>query len=177
MPNSKVKGNTAERWAAQLLTTYWGEEFKRIPSSGALRWHGSTDTYGDLLCPPSFKGVVECKHRKKFELLQALTSEPADDNILGWWQQVTDDVTRCKTERNELKVPVLVAKRNRSTPVICLPESMNKLLPQLPHLTIVNPKVATFCVYELAVFLKLVPRGILEVAIESYVGATNGLPD
>jgi len=152
--NPKHKGNTNERWAAQKLSDWWGSVFKRIPSSGALRWHGETDVYGDLLVPEDFPGIVECKHNKKFDLLALLSCKPNKDNILGWWEQVTSDVARAAQEQGYPRQPILIAKGNRTTPIIAVSNQFAQNLPKIRHIQYSEG----FSIYELTVFLSSVNK-------------------
>jgi hypothetical protein len=110
---SKVKGNKNERDVAKTLSSWWGEEFKRTPNSGALRWKGASWTYGDILPPESFPAVVECKHYSDIDLDEVIRCAPTDSNILGWWRETTEDAQRCYEETNVPAQPILVYKQNR----------------------------------------------------------------
>lgn len=168
----KKKGNTAERVAAQTLSDWYGQTFKRIPSSGALRWGGITDTFGDLLVPEDFKAVVECKHRANFDLLACLTKKPAVDNLNGWWIQAIDDALRCWKETGLPRAPILLAKGNRQTPVIGIPESLSFDLDfdstKLAYLRISNPYVPAFYIFGFDAFLKNVTPAKLKGALDKF---------
>lgn len=174
--NSKRKGNSAESWCAKKLSEWWGAEFKRIPNSGALRWHGSTDTFGDLLCPVDFPGIVESKHNKAFDLLKLLTSKPSKDNILGWWLQVNNDVSRCLAQIGQRRTPVLIAKGNRSTPIIGIDAELLPELPYCPHLLVTNPYTTSFCIYTLDSFLQFVSPEIIKAATCKIWSSQDGRP-
>lgn len=114
MPSaSKNKGNANENAVAKLLTAWWGEDFKRTPNSGALRWNGAAWTYGDLLPPESFPAVVECKHYAKVDLDEIIRTKPTESNILGWWLEAHADAMRCYEETKTTAQPILVYKANR----------------------------------------------------------------
>ena len=114
MPSaSKVKGNKNERDVAASLSAWWGEEFKRTPNSGALRWKGASWTYGDILPPESFPAVVECKHYEGVDLDEVIRCAPTPHNILGWWKETTADSYRCYSETALPVQPILVYKQNR----------------------------------------------------------------
>ena len=171
MKSPKGKGNAHERWTSDKLSTWFGEPFKRIPSSGALRWHGvNADTFGDLLVPPSFKAVVECKHRKNFDMLATIGQKPGPGNLLGWWQQSVADADRCGLELKERRVPLLVAKGNRSLPVICFPASLGKYLPPLIRSEVVRPEIPSVWIVPFDHFLETVPRDTMSEAIEQWLG-------
>lgn len=168
MPNSKKKGNANETWAAKKLTAWWGSDFKRIPTSGALRWNGITDAYGDLLVPEDFPGIVECKHNKKFELLAILTCKPNKDNILGWWEQVNEDVRRASKEQGFTREPILIAKGNRTTPIIAVSSKLAQSLPQIKQLQVPN----LFVVYALDDFLSSVKKAQFKDACRGAHGSS-----
>jgi len=114
MPSkSKTKGSSAEREVAKLLSTWFGQEFKRVPNSGALRWGGASWVYGDLLPPESFPGIIESKHYANVDLDGLLRLKVQDSNPLGWWLQVVSDVARCYQDTGMALQPILVWKANR----------------------------------------------------------------
>lgn len=114
MPSkSKTKGSNAERELAKLLSAWYQEEFKRVPSSGALRWGGASWVYGDILPPESFPGILESKHYKEVDTDGLLRLKPTDHNPLGWWLQVVSDVKRCYEDTGLALQPLLVFKANR----------------------------------------------------------------
>lgn len=172
---SKSKGNTCERWAATLLSEWYGQTFKRIPSSGALRWGGVTDHFGDLLTPEDFKAVIECKHRKNFDLLAVLTKKPGKDNLLGWIQQAVDDAKRCYTDLGVLKVPIAIMKGNRVTPVIAIPENLAFSIDfdttKMASLRLASPYIPTFYMFAFDTFLKEVSPANMKKALAAWDSA------
>lgn len=114
---SKPKGNANEREIAKILSDWSGEQWHRIPNSGALRWGDGTWTYGDLLPPESWAIVVECKHYADVSV-DALLGEkklpPEQAMIAKWWyEQTCDDAERCRRECNLVHVePLLVFKKD-----------------------------------------------------------------
>lgn len=110
---SKSKGSNAERALAKSLTEWTGEEWRRVPNSGALRWGGAAWVYGDLLPPESWAVIVESKHYATVDLDGLLRLEPQPTNPLGWWDQVVSDVRRCFAETGQVCQPVLVYRANR----------------------------------------------------------------
>lgn len=114
MPSpSKRKGNSNESAVAKALSAWWGESFRRTPNSGALRWMGASFTYGDILPPESFPAVVECKHYGHVDLDEMIRCAPTPHNILGWWQETSDDAYRCYKETGIPVQPILVYKQDR----------------------------------------------------------------
>lgn len=113
MPSSsKTKGNAFERSVAKTLSAWWGEDFKRTPNSGALRWNGATFAYGDLLPPESFPGIVETKHYREVCVSSLLRLGPSPDRLLGWWHEVLVDAGRCLQETGARMAPILVFRAN-----------------------------------------------------------------
>ena len=119
---SKTKGNAAEREVAKILSAWFGEDFKRVPNSGALRWGGVSWVYGDLLPPESFPGIIESKHYAEIDFDGLLRLKATDHNPLGWWGQVVSDVVRCYGDTGLALQPVLVFKANRRPRRIALEE-------------------------------------------------------
>lgn len=163
---SKSKGNTNERKIAKILSRWCGDEFLRIPNSGALRWKGKAWVYGDLLPPPDFPlCVFEAKHYRDVDLDKILRVGVAEDNVLGWWQQVCLDSQRCTNETGWDPMPVLVFKANHRPFRICLLRSFCSLLPELPMLQVTGTELPDFCIIDLDEFMKKVPYDLF---CESY---------
>lgn len=138
---SKNKGSNAERAVAKLLTGWTGEEWLRVPNSGALRWGGAAWVYGDLLPPEQWNVIVESKHYKTIDL-ELMATKPAPGNVLGWWDQVCSDVRRCKGERDSVCQPLLVFKSNRRPPRLVIERSLFLALgpPAVDHMALRKPK-------------------------------------
>jgi hypothetical protein len=164
MPHaSKIKGNSNERDVAKLLSPWWGEEFQRTPNSGALRWNGSTWTYGDLLPPETFPAVVECKHYKAINTDGILHLKPGADNILGWWLEVQADSQRCYQETGRVVQPLLIYKANRVPRRIALEADFFTALGGrrlgLPSLWVTHPEMpGPFVLLDFEKFLSTVGR-------------------
>lgn len=169
MPSkSKTKGNSHERNVAKILTQWWGEEFKRTPGSGFLRWQNSVWTYGDLLPPESFIGVIECKFYKENNLNILLTGTPQENNILGWWEQAVGDSERCYLETQIKAPPLLITKANYQPILLCVSENFAlalKLGKLVKHLTFKHDKTA-FVICHLDDFLQCVDKDAYLQAIQ-----------
>jgi len=93
---SKSKGNDYERRVAKLLGEWWwGQPFRRTPSSGGwdkLAQDGQVMASGDLIAPPEakFPFCIECKKRKEHINFFATQSE-ASDVVFDWWKQCIGD--------------------------------------------------------------------------------------
>ena len=121
MPSpSKTKGNHNETVVAEILTKWWGSPFKRMPTSGALRWKGAAFTYGDLITPEDFPFIVECKHYAKVDVDELLRKDWDQGLITWWWQQVLDDCKRYNTDTGKTLQPMLVWKANNRPHRICV---------------------------------------------------------
>jgi hypothetical protein len=48
--NSKAKGNKNEQQACKTVGIWTGHPFRRVPSSGALRWDDAAKIAGDIVC-------------------------------------------------------------------------------------------------------------------------------
>lgn len=179
MPSkSKNKGNTAEREVAKVLSKWFGEDFKRIPNSGALRWNGASFVYGDLLPPESFPGIIESKFYKEIDLDGLLRLTVQENNPLGWWLQVVDDVQRCYSELRLALQPVLIFKANRRPRRIVIEEKLfNALrwgktpgLGQVPHFCLQRAEfLGRVVVMDLVEFLGIVdPEAYAQAANASF---------
>jgi hypothetical protein len=142
---SKRKGNSYETEISKLLTRWWGSQFRRIPNSGALRWKDSIWTYGDLLVPEDFKGLIECKHHHEVDLSEVLRKGLDKGKITKWWfKQACVDAIRA---RNEMKIsiePFLIWKRDYTPSLFCMRNTFFRQLPrrnQILHMSVSFPRV------------------------------------
>ena len=98
---NKNKGKSVEREVAAILIKATGENFQRIPNSGAAI--GGTNVSrmeqmspeqillarGDIICGSSYKNlIIECKGRKKFEFHQLFDKSLEFES---WCEQVLID--------------------------------------------------------------------------------------
>lgn len=112
---SKEIGNNYERKIAKLFTKWWGQEFRRVPNSGALRWAGVWWSYSDLLPPDDCLMIIECKHHRSAPRLENLLheSKPKTGPYV-WWEQVCQDWKRFKNEVGYPPFKLLVYRYLRS---------------------------------------------------------------
>ena len=123
MINGKNKGNTFERKVAKILSDWSGQQFNRVPLSGALRWETNDKrVVSDVVPPPSMKWPfsVECKcveHDWDFSMLLIGTS-----TFWKHWEQANGDAQR------EEMIPMLVFTKNyRNTYVAIYKDVLNTL--------------------------------------------------
>ena len=155
---SKQKGNSCERLIAQRLSTWWKQDFNRTPGSGNLRWNNNVWTYGDILPPTDFPGVIESKHYKLVNY-NWLVNDPLShsDGILSWFKQVLADRDRCLKETGLALIPLLIFKQNRGPLTLALEEEFFKHCNiETPNLLITIPSVEPFVIVDLEKFLSLV---------------------
>lgn len=163
MPSKqKQKGNAAERAVAQCLTDWWGEKFYRVPGSGNLRWKGAVWTYGDILPPESFPGILESKHYKKVEIDDILRCKSSDHNILGWWAQVNNDVKRLFENTGITVEPLLIYKANYRPRRLCMRfRFFQNLDIGVSSITIDSKHFdEAFCIVDLQEFISICPKDL-----------------
>ncbi len=110
--DSRRKGAENEVIVAKLFTSWVGEPFQRVPSSGGLRWADGRGVTGDLVPPVGspFPFLVETKHLKKVHLPNKLS---ARSRLLTLYEQPVRDVLRLATEKNEpMKIPLALFREN-----------------------------------------------------------------
>lgn len=91
--NSKDKGNRNELALAKQLSSWTGEQFNRVPSSGGLRWQDASLIAGDVVAPvrSSFPFSVETKHLKSLHVTKNLR---ANSEVFTIWEQARSDANR-----------------------------------------------------------------------------------
>jgi hypothetical protein len=115
--NSRAKGAKHEKEVAKLLEAWTGKEFARVPSSGGLRWHKTSNTTGDITCTTEghyFPFSVEIKARNKVDFSRILipyngnskAEKDKDSEFETFWQQAISDADRAKKE------PILFVRYN-----------------------------------------------------------------
>lgn len=113
--NGREKGNRAERALAKAFSKWWGSEFTRTPMSGGFatkKFRGDWNAEGDLVTPDgTFPFTVESKHAEGWNFEQLLTSHKT--MLHAWWAQTL-------RETPDGKIPLLVFRKNRLQPMICL---------------------------------------------------------
>lgn len=129
--NGKQKGNAFERKIANYLSErfkeYTGVEksFQRSASSGAFfggknqsrveQYSEELHNFGDILCPESFKYVIEAKfYKTPFSINSIImqSSKQLDD----WIEQSEQDASNASRES------LLVIKYNNTTPFVLVKE-------------------------------------------------------
>jgi hypothetical protein len=119
---ARVKGKSAEKFIADVFTEHTGIQFRRTPSSGALRniisknsSDGQKNFYSsDIQCDTDyakfFKFAVESKNTKDINYYGILIGQNAtfDNN----WKQVTEEV--CSSDI----FPILCLKSNNRKPIV-----------------------------------------------------------
>jgi len=111
---SKDKGNRGERLFGKLLKERFGFDFTRTLGSGN-RWgqvrslpeHAQQTFSGDLVCPETFKFVIECKDGYNDEdLHMVLGKNTGRAEIDGWIKQALDESKRCD------RIPMIAWKKD-----------------------------------------------------------------
>jgi len=134
--NSKKKGNRVELELAKKLTERFGQEFKRVPMSGAwatnnrqsdIREDAKEVLAGDIMCPKNFKFSVESKGRIDFNFWDLINNDTEHLEIDDWIAQAEADAKLVGKE------PLIYIKVNNRKPFvlfhsILLPSSIEKVL-------------------------------------------------
>lgn len=127
MINGKAKGSSYERHVAWFLSSTFQEHtgiecaFRRNVDSGSffggknkkrvLSYDTSKATFGDIICPDTFKYIVECKALRDPPTFRSLVY----NNVLKWnsWiKQVEQDAA------NANKEPMIMARFNRIEDIV-----------------------------------------------------------
>ena len=104
--NSKRKGDDNEREVSKWLTSWTGEKFTRVPSSGGLRWKNMSAVCGDVVCENqdfNFLFAVEAKAYQKLNIKQQLGKR---NLIYTFFKQCVWDADRAG------KLPLLIVREN-----------------------------------------------------------------
>jgi hypothetical protein len=172
MPSSsKAKGNRFESEIASYFTKWWGRsQFKRMPSSGALRWQGKIWTFGDLLVPEDFNALVECKHYKIVST-DAILHSGLESYQMHWWtQQCLKDAKRASEQLEKSIHPLLIWRMNKGKCriVMSLPlfESCSKRI-YLKHITVYYPGYTPFTILLLKEFFEGVSPQVFKQMLDS----------
>lgn len=121
MTNGKNKGNAFERKTANAFSerfkdhTGIDKSFRRNADSGSFFGGGNKTrtethdtekaTFGDIICPSSFKFTIECKHYKTAPALAAMIKQ--EHGLYDKWiEQAASDAQKGGTE------PLLIVKFN-----------------------------------------------------------------
>lgn len=111
---SKSKGNRGERRVAQLLMSFTGKNFRRVPASGGFNKQGVVIAEhafsGDVICDDnSFIFSVESKNRAASWSLAQLLSSTSKAPFTEWWHQTVMDADSIG------KLPLLFFKTQNSS--------------------------------------------------------------
>lgn len=120
--NSKQKGSRVEREFATEFTKKFGQDFRRVPASGAhgtniaesnIRQDAKEILSGDLITPIDFKFCVEIKARAAWNFWD-LISNSKKSELYEWINQVENEALVSK------KSPLLIIKVNARKPFVLL---------------------------------------------------------
>lgn len=110
MVDSRAKGARGEYIVRDMLRKATGEQFERVPASGALEY-----LKGDLYVPDTGEGVlrrnrfcIEVKNYAESPLSDKMFTQEKTNNLINWWRKV---VIQAKGGTQE---PLLFFKYNRS---------------------------------------------------------------
>jgi hypothetical protein len=126
--NSKNKGSTFERKIANLLSERFApvvgveKGFRRNPDSGSFfggknskrvdSHNTETASFGDMICPSSFRFSVECKHYKSGPTFSALVGGGDIKQWDLWLAQAEADGKKSNRE------PLLIVKYNNVETIV-----------------------------------------------------------
>ena len=125
---SKKKGNRVELEVAKILTKRFGQQFKRVPASGAIGTRIANEDVrddvkeilsGDLICPTGFRFSVEVKSRLDFNFWDLLADD-TENEIDEWIGQAEGDAVISKKE------PLIIFKANNRKPFVLFPKRLKK---------------------------------------------------
>ena len=169
----KAKGNKWESDAAKQFSIWHGQEWKRVPVSGALRWGNVSWTFGDLLPPVGVYACVECKHWHDISIDEMLGTQregSGGGQIVDWWtDQTVADAERASLEIGRHVEPFLLWKRDRVPPRICMgwPFFLTaELSNKLPFMTVCfDPAKPGFVVVNFKEFLEVLSHDTFTATI------------
>lgn len=119
MAKSGPKGKRYEYRVVELLSTFCGKKFRRVPSSGAFNKTGGVVICehifsGDVICEDEgFLFNVEAKNRNDISLAAALKT-PDTSMLVKCWRQCVGDATT-----NNL-LPMMFFKPNPNDDWVCI---------------------------------------------------------
>lgn len=114
---------------AKILTERFGQEFKRVPMSGAwgtrnreieVREDAMQILSGDIMCPENFKFSVESKGRIDFNFWDMLNAETKGLDIDEWILQAKNDAAAVHKEA------LIYVKVNRRKPFVLYPSKLDE---------------------------------------------------
>jgi hypothetical protein len=166
---SKAKGNRNETNVAYYFTKWYGQEFRRMPTSGALRWNNHIWTYGDLLCPEDFLCCIETKTYNEVTI-DAILTHGINSYILYWWTtQCLKDAARASKALDKGIHPLLVWRKTRGKIKIAMDLHLFACTPKIvdiPHIIVNYPPHRAIAALLLSDFFK-------HISPEDFRKATN----
>lgn len=167
-----------ETEVAGLFTKWWGAPFARTPNSGALRWNGSIWTFGDVLPPDDFPGVLECKRRKVIDwhrIIDPALDVKHKDHPLSWWTQAQEDAARAYTATRRPVQPIVLCKTIRKRNRIFIESDLYAALGgrklHLPSMWVTHSQFTPFVILDLATFFAAVDREAFLLGVRSVIPA------
>ena len=119
MVNHRRIGAQFEREVAKLISSWWGEPFRRTPLSGG--WATSVSP-GDIMSTKKegsdFPFSVECKRSKQFSVWTVFHQILEESPMYKWWGQIS--VAALKVKR----VPLLLIKSPRHEVLAIFPDPL-----------------------------------------------------
>jgi len=121
MVDSRAKGARGEYTVRDILRSYTGLQFERVPMSGALEY-----LKGDLYVPNrNNRFCIEVKNYADSPLNDKLFTQEKTNNLVRWWIKI------CSQARNSKQEPLLFFKYDRSKVFVATelkPEKVEKYL-------------------------------------------------
>ena len=116
MVDSRAKGARGEYLVRDMLRTYTGLKFERVPASGALEY-----LKGDIYVPNCKNFFcIEVKNYKDSPLTDKIFTQPKTNNIIRWWKKLE---VQAKGGNQE---PLLFFKYDRSKVFVCTQQPPEK---------------------------------------------------
>lgn len=127
MVDSRAKGQRGEYLVRDMLREATGEQFERVPASGALEY-----LKGDLYVPDTGKGkprrnrfCIEVKNYADSPLSDRMFTQEKTNNLINWWRKIVHQAAGGSQE------PLLFFKYNRSKVFVVTalePENLDKYM-------------------------------------------------
>lgn len=118
---SAAKGGAYERKIKDVFTKYYGIQFERVPSSGALSY-----LKGDIWAPHHmhlWHFTMECKHYKELDFTNLLTA--SSSNLHSFWKQAYEESEVMSKLSKRTYYPLVIFRWNRSKDYICWDTGFN----------------------------------------------------
>ena len=121
MVDSRAKGARGEYTVRDILRSYTGLQFERVPLSGALEY-----LKGDLFVPDKKnRFCIEVKNYADSPLTDKIFTQEKTNNLIKWWQKLKHQASHSKQD------PLLFFKYDRSKVFVAThikPERTEKFL-------------------------------------------------